>query len=44
MIIGLASPRIASSIEEGLDKIKQFLSEASGQGADCYRLMIGITA
>ncbi len=33
MIIALASPRIASSIEEGLDKIKQSLSEASAQGA-----------
>ena len=34
MIIALASPRIASSIEEGLDKIKQSLSEASAQGAE----------
>jgi predicted amidohydrolase len=33
MIIALASPRVASSIEEGLDKIKQSLSEASAQGA-----------
>jgi predicted amidohydrolase len=33
MIIALASPRIASSIEDGLDKIKQSLSEASAQGA-----------
>ena len=34
MIIALASPRIASSIEEGLDKIKQSLSEAAAQGAE----------
>jgi len=33
MIIALASPRVASSIEDGLDKIKQSLSEASAQGA-----------
>jgi predicted amidohydrolase len=34
MIIGLASPRVASSVDEGLDKIKRFLSEASTQGAE----------
>ena len=34
MIIALASPRIASSIDEGLDKIKQSLSKASAQGAE----------
>jgi len=34
MIIGLASPRVASSLEEGLDKIERFLSEASSQGAE----------
>ena len=33
MIIALASPRVASSIEEGLDKIRQLLSEAAAQGA-----------
>src|SRR5947209_270267 len=33
MIIALASPRIASSLDEGLGKIKQLLSEASAQGA-----------
>jgi predicted amidohydrolase len=33
MIIALASPRIASSIEDGLEKIKQLLAEASAQGA-----------
>ena len=34
MIIALASPRVASTLEEGLDKIKQFLAEASAQGAE----------
>ena len=34
MIIALASPRIASSLDEGLDKIKLLLSEASAQGAE----------
>jgi predicted amidohydrolase len=33
MIIALASPRIASTLDEGLDKIKRLLSEASTQGA-----------
>jgi hypothetical protein len=33
MIIALASPRVASSLDEGLDKIKHLLSEASAQGA-----------
>src|SRR6266496_3374793 len=34
MIIALASPRIATSLDEGLDKIKRLLSEASAQGAE----------
>ena len=34
MIIALASPRIASTLDEGLDKIKRLLSEASAQGAE----------
>ncbi len=34
MIIALASPCIASSLEEGLDKIKRLLSEASAQNAE----------
>lgn len=34
MIIALASPRVASSLEEGLEKIRRLLSEASGQGAE----------
>src|SRR5262249_37549975 len=33
MIIALASPGIAASLDEGLDKIKRCLSEASAQGA-----------
>jgi predicted amidohydrolase len=34
MIVALASPRVASSLDDGLDKIKRFLSEASAQGAE----------
>src|SRR5262249_6337673 len=34
MIIALASPRVASTLDDGLDKIKRFLSEASTQGAE----------
>lgn len=34
MIIALASPRVASSLEEALEKIKQHLAEASAQGAE----------
>jgi len=34
MIIGLASPCIASTLDDGLDKIKRSLSEASAQGAE----------
>jgi predicted amidohydrolase len=34
MIIALASPRIASALDEGLDKVKRFLSEASARGAE----------
>src|SRR5215471_3598152 len=33
MIIALASPGIASTLDEGLDKIQRLLSEASAQGA-----------
>jgi predicted amidohydrolase len=33
MIIALASPSVASTLDDGLDKIKQLLSEASAQGA-----------
>ena len=34
MIIALASPRVASTLDEGLDKIKRLLSVASAQGAE----------
>ena len=34
MIIALASPRVASTLDEGLDKIKRLMSEASAQGAE----------
>lgn len=34
MIIGLASPRIAESLDDGLDKIEQLLAQASAQGAE----------
>jgi predicted amidohydrolase len=42
MIIALASPRIAKTLDDGLDRIKRFLSEASGRSArivcfpECY--------
>ena len=34
MIIALASPRVASTLDDGLDKIKRLLAEASAQGAE----------
>jgi predicted amidohydrolase len=34
MIVALASPRIASDLDEGLGKIEWLLSEASAQGAE----------
>ena len=34
MIIALASPSIATTLDEGLEKIKRLLSEASSQGAE----------
>jgi predicted amidohydrolase len=34
VIIALASPRVASTLDEGLDKVRQLLSEASAQGAE----------
>jgi predicted amidohydrolase len=34
MFIALASPRVASSIDDGLEKIKRLISEASAQGAE----------
>jgi predicted amidohydrolase len=34
MIVALASPGVASTLDDGLDKIKRLLSEASAQGAE----------
>ena len=34
MIIALGSPRVATSLEDGLDKIQQCMSDASAQGAE----------
>jgi len=34
VIIALASPGVAATLEEGLDRIKRLLSEASAQGAE----------
>ncbi len=34
MILALASPRVAQSLDEGLEKVRQFLSDASAQGAE----------
>ncbi len=34
MIIALASPCVAATLDEGLDKIKRFLAEAAAQGAE----------
>jgi len=34
MIVALAAPRIASTLDDGLDRIKRLLSEASAQGAE----------
>lgn len=34
MIIALASPRIAESLDDGLEKIERLLSEAAAQGAE----------
>jgi predicted amidohydrolase len=34
MIIALASPRVASTFDDGFDKIKQCLSQASARGAE----------
>jgi len=33
MIIALASPRVATSLDEGLDRIRRLVSEAAAQGA-----------
>jgi predicted amidohydrolase len=34
MIVALASPGVASSLDEGLAKVERLLSEASAQGAE----------
>jgi predicted amidohydrolase len=34
MIVALASPGVARTLDEGLDKVKRFLSDASAQGAE----------
>ena len=34
MKIALASPRVATSLEDGLDKIRRLTAEASAQGAE----------
>jgi predicted amidohydrolase len=34
VIIALASPRVASSLEEGLEKVERLMSEASARGAE----------
>lgn len=34
MIIGLASPRVATSLEDGLERIERLLSDASARGAE----------
>ena len=34
MIIALASPRVASTLDDGLEKIERLLAEASAQGAE----------
>jgi predicted amidohydrolase len=34
MIIGLASPRIATTLDDGLDRMKRLIAEASAQGAE----------
>jgi predicted amidohydrolase len=34
MIVALASPRVAASLDDGLDRIKRLMSEASAKGAE----------
>ena len=34
MIIALASPNVASTLDQGLDKVKCFVSQASAQRAE----------
>ncbi|MFN8571184.1 MAG: carbon-nitrogen hydrolase family protein [Gemmatimonadaceae bacterium] len=34
MIVGLASPRIATSLEDGLERVRGFMADAAGQGVN----------
>lgn len=34
MIIGLASPRVAASVDDGLEKVHRLLADAAGRGAE----------
>ena len=34
MIVGLASPRVASSIDDGLDRVKRLMADAAARGAE----------
>ncbi len=34
MIIALASPAVATTLDDGLEKIRRLLSDASAQGAE----------
>src|SRR5262245_55321736 len=34
MIVGLASPRIESSLDEGLEKVRTLMSDAAARGAE----------
>ena len=40
MIIALATPRIATTLDEGLDTVKRMLSEAAARGAEAARTFI----
>ena len=40
MIIGLASPCVAATLDEGLSKIERLLSDASAQGAENEEAML----
>ena len=43
MIVALPSPGIASTLDEGLDKIRRLLSEAPAQGAEILPPGSGLT-
>ena len=44
MIVALASPRVASSLDEGLEKVRRFVAEASARGAGDRVLSGGVPA